>query len=51
LGHRVAMLVNEEKSPGEYSVSFNASSLASGIYFYRIKAGGFIQTKKLILLK
>ena len=51
LGNLVAELVNEEKSPGEYSVSFNASSLASGVYFYRIEAGNFVQSKKLMILK
>ncbi len=51
LGNRVAELVNGEKSSGEYSVSFNASSLTSGVYFYRIEAGNYLSTKKLILLK
>ncbi len=51
LGNRVAELVNEEKSSGEYSVSFNASSLASGVYFYRLEAGNYVNSKKLILLK
>ncbi|HED37679.1 MAG TPA: T9SS type A sorting domain-containing protein [Ignavibacteria bacterium] len=55
LGREVATLVNEEKSAGIYKVNFNASSLASGIYFYRIITGsangGFVQTKKMILLK
>ena len=51
LGNEVATLINEEKLPGEYEVEFNASDLASGIYFYTIRAGNFSQTKKLILLK
>ena len=51
LGNEVATLVNEEKSAGSYEVNFNASSLASGIYFYKIQAGSFVQTKKMILLK
>jgi len=51
LGNEVANLVNEYKSAGSYSVNFNASNLASGIYFYKLKAGNFQQTKKLILLK
>ncbi len=51
LGREVVTLVNEEKPAGRYEVSFNASSLASGVYFYQIKAGDFVQTKKLMLLK
>ncbi|MBE0572038.1 MAG: T9SS type A sorting domain-containing protein [Ignavibacteriaceae bacterium] len=52
LGNEVATLVNEEKLPGVYEVDFNASSLASGMYLYKIQAGqNFIQTKKMILLK
>ncbi len=51
LGREVATLVNGTKSPGNYEVNFNASSLASGIYFYRLQAGKFVQTKKMILLK
>jgi hypothetical protein len=51
LGNEIATLVNEVKSAGEYEVEFNASSLTSGVYFYQLKAGEFIQTKKMILLK
>jgi hypothetical protein len=51
IGQRVMTLVNEIKQPGNYSVVFNANNLASGVYFYRIHAGNFIDTKKLILLK
>ena len=51
LGREVTTLVNEIKNSGYYTVRFNASSLASGIYFYRIKAGNFIQVKKMMLLK
>ncbi len=51
LGREVATLVNEEKKPGTYEVNFNASNFSSGIYFYRIKTGSFIQTKKILLLK
>jgi peptidoglycan/xylan/chitin deacetylase (PgdA/CDA1 family) len=50
LGNEVAALVNEEKAPGEYEVIFDASGLSSGIYFYRIITGTFIETKKMILL-
>jgi hypothetical protein len=51
LGREVATLVNERKAPGSYSVSFDASGLASGVYFYRLEAGNFMQTKKLIVLR
>ena len=51
LGNEVATLVNEEKPLGTYQLNFDASSLASGIYFYKIQAGSFVQTKKMILLK
>ena len=51
LGSEVATLVNEEKTGGVYSVNFDASQLSSGIYFYRIQAGSFVETKKMILLK
>jgi photosystem II stability/assembly factor-like uncharacterized protein len=51
LGREVQRLVNEYKNIGKYSVTFNGSSLSSGIYFYELHAGSFIQTKKLILLK
>ncbi|MDI6803525.1 MAG: T9SS type A sorting domain-containing protein [Bacteroidota bacterium] len=50
-GKEVTTLVNEVKHPGEYSVKGDASGLASGLYFYRIQAGNFIETKKLLLLK
>ena len=51
LGREVAMLVSQEKSAGTYNVAFDASKLSSGIYFYRLQAGSFTETKKLILLK
>jgi hypothetical protein len=51
LGREVATLVNDEKNVGIYSVEFNASKLASGIYLYKIQAGNFTETKKLILMK
>ena len=51
LGREISTLVNEEKSAGKYEVNFNASALASGVYFYQIKAGGFVSSKKMILLK
>lgn len=51
LGRDVATLVNEQKSAGNYETEFNADNLSSGIYFYRLEAGSFSDTKKLILLK
>ncbi|MBT8378769.1 MAG: T9SS type A sorting domain-containing protein, partial [Ignavibacteria bacterium] len=51
VGNEVVTLVNEELSAGEYEVEFDGSGLSSGIYFYQLKAGNFIQTKKMILLK
>jgi hypothetical protein len=51
LGREVATLVNEVKPPGEYEVIFDASHLASGVYYYQLKAGGFVQTRKLVLLR
>jgi len=51
LGNEVANLVNEEKPAGSYEINFDASSLSSGTYFYKLQAGSFIETKKMILLK
>jgi hypothetical protein len=51
LGQKVKTLVNEVKSPGTYEVIFDASQLASGVYFYRLTAGSFVQTKKLMVIK
>ncbi len=51
LGKEIATLVNKKQSSGRYAVEFNASSLSSGIYYYRLKAGNFTQIKKMILLK
>lgn len=56
LGNEITTLVNEEKPAGEYNVEFNSHSdegrnLSSGIYFYQLRAGEFIQTKKMILIK
>ena len=51
LGNEVATLVNEFKPAGSYEVEFNAASLPSGIYFYQLSAGNFIETKKLMLMK
>ncbi len=51
LGQKVATLVNKKQAPGEYSVRFDASDLPSGVYFYTLRAGEFVTTKKMILLK
>jgi photosystem II stability/assembly factor-like uncharacterized protein len=51
LDREITTLVNEELSAGKHETSFDASQLSSGIYFYQIKAGNFIQTKKMILIK
>ncbi len=51
LGREIATLVNERKPAGEYTVRWNAGSTASGVYFYRLQAGSFIETKKMLLLR
>jgi hypothetical protein len=51
LGRAVETLVNERESAGTHSVKFNAANLPSGVYFYRLEAGGYHDTKKLLLLK
>lgn len=51
VGQEVKTLLNSEMQKGKYGIDFNASKLSSGIYFYRIQAGKFIDTKKLILMK
>ncbi len=51
LGREVATLVNEYKPAGAYSVTFDASNLPSGIYFYRLRTGNFLETKKLVVQK
>jgi hypothetical protein len=51
LGRVLATLVNERREAGIYEVSFNASSLSSGTYFYRLQAGSFVETKKMVLIK
>jgi len=51
LGAKVKELKNEVMDPGFYEIRFNAANLSSGVYFYQLKAGDFIQTKKMVLLK
>ena len=51
LGNEIKTLVNEYKPAGKYTINFDASKLASGVYFYRLQAGNYIDVKKLMLLK
>jgi hypothetical protein len=52
LGQKVATLVNKKQKAGNYSMQWDASGFASGVYYYRLNTdGGFVQTKKLILLR
>ncbi len=51
LGKKIATLVNELKEAGVYSVPFNAAPLSSGVYFFRLKAGNFVSTKKMTVIK
>ena len=51
LGSEIATLVNEVREAGSYEIQFNANNLSSGIYYYKIESGNFVETKKMILLK
>ena len=51
LGNEVAILVNDHKPAGNYTVDFNAANLSSGVYFYSLTAGSFTETRKFILMK
>ena len=51
LGNEVAVLVNENKAPGYYNIQFDGSNLSSGVYYYRLESKGFVQTKRMMLLK
>jgi hypothetical protein len=51
LGNEIETLVNEEKSVDTYEVEFDGSGLTSGIYFYQLQAGSFVETKKMVLMK
>jgi hypothetical protein len=50
LGQQVALLQDGEKEAGYHEVNFDASDLSSGVYFYRIQAGSYVEAKKLILV-
>ncbi|MCH7954482.1 MAG: T9SS type A sorting domain-containing protein [Candidatus Marinimicrobia bacterium] len=51
LGEEVARLVDGFQPAGEYNTTWNASNIASGIYFYRLRSGNVVQTRKMVLLK
>jgi PKD repeat protein len=51
IGREVGVLVNERKEPGSYDVKFDAAGLASGVYLYRLTAGSFVQTRKMLVIK
>lgn len=51
LGNEIATLVDEEKPSGIYNVQFTMNNLSSGIYFYQLKAGDYLETKKMVLSK
>jgi len=51
LGNEIATLIDEYKPAGSYEINFDASKLSSGVYFYQLKAGNYLETKKMILLR
>ncbi len=51
LGREVAVLVDEQKTPGTYTATWDATGMASGVYFYRLQAGTFVDTKRLLLIR
>jgi len=51
LGNEIATLVDEEKSGGTYEIIFYAGNLTSGVYFYQLQTEGYVETKKMILLR
>ncbi|MCB0732925.1 MAG: T9SS type A sorting domain-containing protein, partial [Ignavibacteriae bacterium] len=51
LGRQVATLVNQKQNPGNYEVQFDANNLPSGVYFYKLTAVNFVETKKMVLLR
>ncbi len=51
LGNKVANLVSEEKPIGNYEIEFNGNELTNGIYFYSLRTGFFVETKKMVLMK
>jgi formylmethanofuran dehydrogenase subunit A len=51
LGRQIKILVNELKQPGNYEVTFDAGNIATGVYFYKLEAGDFVDVKKMVLMK
>jgi len=51
LGREIKTLVNEIKPAGTYKIEFDGSNFASGVYFYKLEAGDFVQTKRMVLVK
>ena len=51
LGREVATLMNEEKSGGTYTLHWDASGVSGGVYFYRLRAGDFVQTRRMMIVK
>ena len=51
LGRRVVTLVNGKKQAGDHSVQLNAADLSSGTYFYRMRAGSFTKTRRLVVVR
>jgi hypothetical protein len=51
MGKEIATLVNEYKPAGAYELTWNAANLPSGVYFYQLRAGNFVQTKKMLLMR
>ncbi|MCB9247251.1 MAG: T9SS type A sorting domain-containing protein [Ignavibacteriales bacterium] len=51
VGQEVVTLVNEYKNAANYKINFDGSKLSSGVYFYKLDAGNFVQTKKMLLIK
>jgi hypothetical protein len=51
LGREVEVLIDETKTPGEYTATFDAKGLSSGVYLYRLEAGNFVQTRRMLLVK
>ena len=51
LGQEIAVVLDGQKDPGSYSIQFNAAQISSGVYFYRMEAGSFFESRKMLLLK
>jgi hypothetical protein len=51
MGREVQTLVNETLKPGTYEVTFDGSALTSGVYFYKLQCGDFVQTNRMVLIK